>query len=178
MTKKKKEVPLPGYIKPSFIPDESLSKKELAIIPPYPDAGVDYAGYSKTQKGPAEFVLNPQTLYNDTVIQTALTGSSTSYMANPPEGKQLYIKSVQINCSVAAVDVNTYVQLIDSFNLTNQKILWQTQLLRSESVEVTFGVPLKVANSRFGGVRGFMIKINAAATTINAISVNVQGWIE
>lgn len=149
--------------------------------PDYPDIGVKYAGYSKTLISKNNYRLNPQTPWSYTQKTGTLAPGTTiiNYLANPPEGKKLYITGLQMGCSVSAIDANTYFK-IDSTTGTNVT-LFQIALLRSEWASYTFNPPLVVDL----GVRpnvvvgeGVAVTIASAGVTINQCSYNLQGWIE
>ena len=143
---------------------------------PYPEEGTTYGAYSKSKIKPKE--LNYQAPVNFVLVRPSFSGIEIhSFNEFPPDGKKLYIRSMQINTSISAVDVNSYIKFYSS---PSGKIVFETALLRSETTNLFFDVPLIFEESAKAGVSpsGFTVKISSGAATLNVTSINMQGWTE
>lgn len=136
---------------------------------------MSYAGYSKTPLSNNQFRLNPQELKNITYELSALVGVTSNTMMYPSDGKTLFISSAQINTSITAADVNSYVEFVDKSN-----IVWKTAIMRSETNNFNFNPPLMFKEQYDSSITpsGFVIIVSSGAATINKITINLQGWIE
>ena len=167
----------------AYVPNEKVTKKEAEqqiTIPPYEDDGVKYQKNSKTLKGGNSYQTNPQTPFTCSYTTGQFTGTVVNYLGQPPLGKRLYIKSMQVNTSITAVDLNSTFRLYCNGTGVS-RILFEHALLRSEMVNFNFDTPLLVdIGIPAGGVIGWgaAAYISSGAATINQCSYNIQGWVE
>jgi len=86
---------LEGYIPAGFTP--TTSAQEIIQIPPYPDVGVKFAGYSKTARSQG-YEINPQIRRTQTgTITGAVTTSITGTRLDPK--LKFYAGNLHIDCS-------------------------------------------------------------------------------
>jgi len=160
MAKKKKSFdPLSGYV--------LTESKKIDNSIQYPEAGVSFQGYYKVPSG-GGYLIKKQYPINFRYDDTGLTGSiQLGFVDIPQEGRTFYLKSLQFNTSVSAVDTGSSIAVRDTSAIT----LFKHRLLRSETITIVFEVPLRISSS-------FSFLIECGAMTINAISINGQGWEE
>lgn len=174
----KKEV---AYVPITQVKENQVNAPTKIEEPQYPDKGVSYAGYSKTTLSGNQFILNPQTPWFYVLVRPSFIGIESHPLPYPEAGKKLYISSMQINTSISAVDVNSYIEILsEAPGVGNYTTLFKTALLRSETTNFYFSVPLVVSDSYNPNITptGLTINISSGAATLNVTSINLQGWIE
>lgn len=136
----------------------------------YPDVGVEYKGYAKIFIGNG-YKLLKQYPFSDSITDTNVTGTIYySFLGNPPPvGQTLYVKSMQLNLSVSALDLGSHIRIRDGG--TSGNIVWQWLILRSDGLNFTFDVPLKWKES-------FVVELVPSGITVNSITLAIQGWFE
>lgn len=150
--------------------------------PQYPDKGVSYAGYSKTALSNNQYKLNPQEIINYTYSATNKVNVIVSQTIGYPEnGKTFYVSSIQIHTSVPALTAGSYIEFNDYLAGVSGNTVYRQELVRSETIHIAFPTPLVFKNSFITGSTpsGLELKYSTGVGgTINAISVNIQGWVE
>lgn len=170
-----------AYVPVSQVKENQVAAPTKIDTPSYPDRGVAYAGYSKTPLSGNQFILNPQTPWTFTQFITSFVGVQVHTLGYPDKGKTLYIKSLQIGTSISAVDANSHITLFDyPKGGVTPKTLFKMGLLRSEHINFTFDVPLKVEGYYDSSSipSGLTLYVSSGAATLNTVVINMQGWIE
>jgi len=165
----------------AFVPQEKITKADVqeTSVPPYEDKGVRYQGYSKTLKGGNYYTLNYQTPFSYTNKLASFSGTQFNSIGTPPKFQRLFIKSIQLNTSISAVDVNSYFRIVSSSG-ANVTTLFETALLRSETTNFYFE-PALIVNNEFNQnitPSGCGYVISSGAATLNCSAINIQGWTE
>lgn len=154
---------MPGYVPTTY--SQSLNTGEINIIPPYPDAGVMYARYSKTQIGQNTYRINPQ----NPVAATAQipNGFSIADLYTVPGGKTFYMTDLVIQ---KETDASTNSLFLSDGPLGGVTSVLQHYTLDDAQRESSlhFEVPLIFKVSA-----RFSLLINASDVRLNCV-----GWIE
>ena len=164
-----------GNPKPS-----DASYEPIKDISTYDDVGVSFKGFSKTKISEGNYKLNPQTRW--TYYWKTGTFSTTTIsndLETPPQGKSLFISSMQLSTSVTAIHEDDYVTLRDYPIVGDSVIIWETGLLRSGKWQFTFNPPLRFDGPNFpGSTPSGTVLVVSCANTMNQMTVNMQGWTE
>ncbi len=151
--------------------------------PQYPDKGVSYAGYSKIAMSGNQFQLNPQEIVNYHYDTGSKVAVEVIEVLNDvlPNGKTLYITSLQIYFSILNLVADSFIKL-EYFSSAGYVTIWGVNILRNgDGLVANFPTPLKFDNTKKldSFATGLQLHYSTgAANTINNISFNFQGWIE
>lgn len=110
-------------------------------MPPYPDAGVKYAGYSKTIKGNS-WKINKQQSVACNVFFNSATASSYN-LFSPPSGKAFYLTDLYIHPSTGGTNI---IYLTDG-PLTTVNSVLQQYYVATNPVVLHFDVPIRFETS-------------------------------
>lgn len=158
-------------------PEQAQEAPTKIDTPQYPDAGVNYANYSKSVFSGNTYRLNKQEPMNFYYLAGPILGVSNYTTGFPKEGKKVYITSMQLTFDIVAENSDSYFSLINGSDSSNIKFYLRN--LRNGVVQFTFPVPLIFDTAYTGSApSGLNIQISAGTSDINSCSINFQGWTE
>jgi len=168
MAKKKKDQTnyLDGYIPASYTP--AINSQEIKQIPPYPDAGVEYAGFSKTMVN-NQYRLNKQ----EPVVadKTMISTDSSIILYTPTSGKAFYLTDLIMQTQDAGIEL---IYLTDGVLAAAAGVLMTLRAYGPVTVAsdpqtiLHFSVPIKFVKD---------VRLTTSVSG-NTIQFNAIGWIE
>lgn len=157
------------------IPIEAPQKIDT---PQYPDAGISYAGFSKTLYAGNIFRLNPQQPIDWNITQTWGAGSTGAQFFGPTgiltEGKDFYVNKIIIgNYKQAAVGNNDTITLASGSDAKLVLRELQPTLIANFLLDFNFETPLK-----FKKGNTIVVQYSAARGAGDFLVLNMYGWAE
>ena len=165
---------LAGYIPASVDIPINSTPNQVNDYSIFPDSGIKYAGYAKIRSGNG-YKLLKQERFSDTYLAKNSIGVIGIVRGTPDIKHNLFITSMQVDTSITAVDVDSYVSLADA-----NKTIFKQGLVRSETAQYNFDPPLKVENTYNSSITpsGLTFYYSSGLATMNTISINLQGFYE
>jgi len=164
-SKKKKAVTnyLAGYVPATYSPD--VTEKEIKLIPPYPDAGVAYAGFAKRESGGAYQLLKQVPYRRSMQFSRSASGASLSLTAAKDADKDIYI-------SFISLDYGTDTALnVDLYAYNAGVLLFRTTLNNTSGQKLFhFPVPILMSDTVFDNV--------VSASSTSTLTYTIIGWQE
>lgn len=142
------------------MPIEYVSNAEINSTPPYPDAGTQYLGFSKTQKG-SSYKLSKQ----DPICCNANSDNNFT-LYDPQEGKTFYMTDLILQAPGASTNV---IYLTDGLLAAAAGVLMTFYQLANWNVQLHFDVPIKFTQ---------FVRLSLLAGGGNRLYASAVGWIE
>lgn len=165
MAKKKKAATnyLAGYVPATYSPD--VTAKEISVIPPYPDAGVEYAGFAKREANGAYQLLKQVPYRRTMVFSRAASGSSLSLTANKDADKDIYISFISLDYGTDTA------MFVDLYAYNAGTLLFRTTLNNTSGQKLFhFPVPILMSDTTFDNV--------VSASSTSTLTYTIIGWQE
>jgi len=139
---------------------EGISSTQIKQIPPYPDAGVTYAGFSKTIKG-QDFKINKQE-----PINTNANSDQNFAVYTVPRGKAFYLTNLTLQSP--GTGTNT-LYMTDGTLGAVVGVIQLFKMMANEEITLVFDVPIKFTQ---------FLELTPAVGGAQRIYANATGWIE
>jgi hypothetical protein len=154
---------LAGYVPATY--DPGVTAKEIASIPPYPDSGVEYAGFAKRESN-GSYQLLKQIPYRRTMVfSRAASGASLSLTALKDADKDIYISFISLDYGT---DTGMFVDL---YAYNAGLLLFRTSLNNTSGQKLFhFPVPLLMNDTTFDNV--------VSASSTSTLTYTIIGWQE
>ena len=133
-------------------------------VPPYPDKGVAYAKYSKTEIAKGEYKLIPQTPFDANIYGT-IAGVGASLYSFSETGDH-FITDIVISASVTSI---TRFVLVIGRNICN---FYAPAGTTTEHFRFTVPLPIYQSNS------AIVLYNTPNGAALDTVAINIYGWVE
>lgn len=168
MTKKKAS----SSILVPFNYPQAITPSGIIQIPPYPDPGVEYAGYCKVIGANGNYELRKQfKSYNTTNQVSAGGGGGFNFNLSllNASGFQSYLKSIEISANLA--NIQWFSFFVSGTNVPFARINFHGATFEAHSLH--FDVPIDLGTTGTVNIQGALV---AAAN--DAVTITLNGWYE
>lgn len=164
--------PMDGYVPSSYNP--ATTQQTIKQIPPYPEKGVSFGGYSKRLLQSDQYELRPQIKFHKSGNFTSIS-QSNSFALNT--NQKLCITGIFFYWNVAGAVATDYVYVGDWDGATTTQVQKSINLLGTTGqIFLDYSAtPLELPNSLHGGLTIGTFPALAAGENIN---YSIWGFIE
>jgi hypothetical protein len=161
----------------SLDPVTNINAPKEIDKPDYPDKGIAYAGYSKTNLGNSQYRLNPQNTFRSTGTKMFIGGELTSDVSFNNE-KTIYIKKITFSYHRAAAHAFgspwIILEVLENGSAGEDiLVLLEPQPAGRHYFDYDFEIPIKIPIN--GGIRFYFSLARAAS---EYLYFNFYGWEE